>query len=139
MSYPTPSHSLYSIQYPVGIFLSPLLPLLLAHKPANEATGTLDTALDGTGRGLAALRNRAGHVVGRAGRVLAVVALALALDAVHALARGHVADGLREAALADLAGHEVVDAVLQGVDLLDAGDLGLVEVFCYGNQMPAAL
>jgi hypothetical protein len=36
---------------------------------------------------------------------------------------------LEETALADLAGGEVVDAVLEGVDLLDAGYFALVEVF----------
>lgn len=34
--------------------------------------------------------------------------------------------------MANLAGGEVVDAILKGVDLVDAGDFGLVEVFCRG-------
>lgn len=32
--------------------------------------------------------------------------------------------------MADLAGGEVVDAVLKGVDLVDTGDFTLVEVLC---------
>ena len=59
--------------------------------------------------------------------------LALTLDAVEALARGHVADGLGDAALAYLAGDEIVDAVLEGVDLGDAGYFCFVEVFWEGR------
>ena len=32
--------------------------------------------------------------------------------------------------MTNLAGGEVVDAILEGVDLVDAGDFGLVEVLC---------
>jgi len=37
---------------------------------------------------------------------------------------------LKETALAELAADGGVDAVLELVDWLDAGDLGLVELFC---------
>lgn len=43
-----------------------------------------------------------------------------------------IPDRLRQPALADLAGDEVVDVVLELVDLLDAGDFALVEfAFAY--------
>jgi hypothetical protein len=37
---------------------------------------------------------------------------------------------LKQAAFANLASDEVVDAVLECIDLFDASDLGLVEVLC---------
>lgn len=48
---------------------------------------------------------------------VSVLVLAAALSAVDALLGQRVADGLREAALADLPGDEAVDAVLEIVDL----------------------
>lgn len=61
--------------------------------------------------------------------VAAIVALALSLGSVDALLGRQVADGLQKTALADLATGEVVHAILEVVDLLDASDFGLVEVF----------
>lgn len=61
--------------------------------------------------------------------VATIVALALSLGSVDALLGRQVADGLQKTALADLATGEVVDAILEVVDLLDASDFGLVEVF----------
>ena len=60
---------------------------------------------------------------------VAMFVLSAALSAVDALFRECVADGLRKAALTNLAGDEVVDAVLEVVDLGDACHLGFVEVF----------
>jgi hypothetical protein len=111
-----------------------LLLLAAAKHAADVASSTLDALGGLAGDGLAAVGDaRAGAVHGAgagdsAGDVAAFVVLALALSAVDALLGGHVADGLEEAALTDLAGDEVVDAVLEVVDLIDAGDLGLVEV-----------
>jgi hypothetical protein len=61
--------------------------------------------------------------------VAAIIVLALSLGSVDAFLGSKVADGLEEAALADLAGGEVVNAILESVYLFDACDFGLVEVF----------
>ena len=110
--------------------------LLLVSSPQTQhAAGALQAVLRGTSNllsslcrttddGIAALGKRAGLLR----YVATLVVLALALGAVDALLGGHVADGLGEAALPELAGDEVVHAVLESIDLLDAGDLGLVEV-----------
>ena len=110
--------------------------LLVSSPQSQQAAGTLQAARGGTGDLLSSLRRTTNDCVtalgkraGLFGRVATFVVLALALGAVDALPGGHVADGLGEATLPDLAGDEVVDAVLKGIDLLDAGDLGLVEVF----------
>lgn len=58
------------------------------------------------------------------------VVFAATLSAVDALLGESVADALQGAALAELAGDEVVDAILGLVDGLDAGDFGLVEGVC---------
>jgi hypothetical protein len=55
--------------------------------------------------------------------------LATAFSAVDSLLGDRVAERLREPALAHLPAHEAVDAVLSCVDLLVAGEFGLVEVF----------
>jgi hypothetical protein len=60
---------------------------------------------------------------------LSLIIFAAAFGAVDAFLRDCVAEGLCEAALADLPGDEAVDAVLELVDLGDAGDFGFVEVF----------
>jgi hypothetical protein len=59
----------------------------------------------------------------------------LTFGAVGTLLGGEVADGLEQATLAKLTGSEAVDAVLDLVDLVDTGDLGLVEVFCSGSAL----
>lgn len=114
-----------------------LLLLGLASTAAKQATDEAASALDAlsglAGNGLAALSHTAARLVQRTragnsgGHVAALVILALALGAVDALLGDHIANGLEETALADLAGSEVVHAVLESVDLLDAGDLALVE------------
>ena len=58
------------------------------------------------------------------------VVFAATLGAVDAFLGESVSDALQSAALAQLAGDEVVDAVLGFVDGLDAGDFGLVEGVC---------
>lgn len=52
------------------------------------------------------------------------------LGTVDAFLARHVADRLQQTALANLAGDEAVHAVLQGIDLFDAGDFGFVESAC---------
>lgn len=71
---------------------------------------------------------QARHLGQARGQDAALLVLAAALSAVEAFLGEQVADGLEEATLADLAGNGVVDAVLQRVNLLDARDLGLVEL-----------
>jgi hypothetical protein len=61
---------------------------------------------------------------------LARLIFATAFGAVDAFLGDCVTEGLSEAAFADLARYEAVDAVLEVVDLFDAGDFRLVEVFC---------
>lgn len=61
--------------------------------------------------------------------VATIVIFALSLGSVEAFLGSQVADGLEKTALANLARGQVVDAVLEGVYLLDASDLGLVEIF----------
>ena len=61
---------------------------------------------------------------------LSVLILSAALSAVDALLAQRVADRLQQAALADLPGDEAVDAVLELVDLRDAGYFGFIEVLC---------
>lgn len=114
----------------------PSLVLLLAAQPQHAARA-LQSALHAASNLLPAGRDAADNSIpalsdrsGRGGDVAALVVAALALGAVDALLGRHIADGLGEAALADLTGDEVVDAVLEGVDLLYACDFGLVEVFC---------
>lgn len=110
-----------------------LLLLAAAKEAADVAASALDAVGSRAGDGLAAVGDATGGGVDGAGArdggrdVAALVVLALTLGAVDALLGGEVADGLKEAALADLAGCEVVDAVLEGVDLFDAGHLGLAE------------
>ena len=60
-------------------------------------------------------------------KVAPLVVLALALSTVDSLLRKRVTDRLEQPALTDLACQRVVYAVLESVDLLDTGDLGLVE------------
>jgi len=61
---------------------------------------------------------------------VALVVLAAAFGTVDALFGDGITEGLCEPSLADLAADEVVYAVLEVVDLVDACDLGLVELFC---------
>ena len=75
------------------------------------------------------LAEEAARDLGQASRqVASVVVLALALCTVGSLLRDEIANGLEQATLANLAGDEVVDAVLQVIDLLDTGDLGLAKL-----------
>lgn len=113
-----------------------LLGLLVAaaEHASNVAAGTLDAVSGTVGDALGAVSNTGDGAVHSTsagdvgGGVTTAVVLALAFGAVDALLGGEVADGLEKTALADLTGGEVVDAVLEGVDLLDAGDLCLVKV-----------
>lgn len=61
-----------------------------------------------------------------------ILVLAAALRTVDPFLRHGVAERLRDAALAHGAADQPVDAVLQVVDLGDAGDFGFVEVFWEG-------
>lgn len=118
------------------IFIPPLTPpkpKQPAHTPDPRRRRASDhaPALGGaTDHGIARL---GGGGPGALGDVAAPVVAALALGPVGALGRRHVADGLGQAALPELAGREVVDAVLERVDLLVAGYLGPVEVFWDGE------
>lgn len=56
-----------------------------------------------------------------------VIVLSLSLGSIDGLLGSHVADGLQKASLPDLAGREVVHAVLEVVDLLDTRDLCLAK------------
>lgn len=86
--------------------------LFLSTSKSSKYRDALDATLDTS--------QSAGYAIGH---VPALVVLALALGTVHALLRCEVTDGLQKTALADLAGDEAVDAILQGIDLLDACDL----------------
>lgn len=127
-------HTYCTCSSPLLLLLALLL-LAAAEQAANGTASALGAVARHAGGALCTVsdaRDAAVHGAGAGdvrGRVAAVLALALALGAVGALLGGEVADGLQEAALADLPADEVVDAVLEGVDLLDARDLGLVEVF----------
>ena len=61
---------------------------------------------------------------------VSLVVLAAALSTIDTLFGDGITQGLCESSLADLAADEVVYAVLEVVDLVDACDLGLVELFC---------
>lgn len=114
-----------------------LLRIGLSSAAAKQATDEAASALDAVGglagNGLAALSDTAARLVQRtrardgSGHVAALVVLALALGAVDTLLGNHIANGLEETALTDLAGGEVVHAILESVDLLDTGDLALIE------------
>jgi len=133
-----------SLSRPLSIPSLLLTTLLLpTPHPAQVSSGTLNTSRNTLARTLDASRNTtrtALHAVRSALSVsaqrsrtldrVAVLVLAAALGAVDAFLREGVADGLCEAAFADLARDEAVYAVLEVVDLVDAGDFGLVEVFC---------
>lgn len=120
---------------PVHTSLLLLLCLLLlasSKGTAEEPSSALDAASGAVRDGLATIGDGGGSVAdglgpgdGR-GHVAAVIVLALALGAVDALLRGEVRHGLQESPLAELGCGEVVHSVLEGVDLLDARDLGLV-------------
>jgi hypothetical protein len=56
-----------------------------------------------------------------------MLVLASPLHTIDAFLAGKIADGLQEAALANLAGYESVNVVLDLIDLVDAGDFGLVQ------------
>jgi len=64
------------------------------------------------------------------------VILAAPLSTVDALFGDGITEGLCKSSFADLSADEVVYAVLEVVDLVDACDLGLVELFC-GEEMLA--
>lgn len=102
------------------------LSLLPTPKPTNITTSALRTVgeLSRTSR-----RGAHGSISVPAGRtaVRALVILSTAFGPVDTLFRGHVSDGLGEAAFAYLAADEVVDAVLEVVDLAYACDFGFVE------------
>ena len=73
-----------------------------------------------------------GVVVDDMWTVAYVLVLAAALSAVDALLGEGVADALQGTAFAELAANEVVDAILEVVDLVDACDFCFVEFFCRG-------
>lgn len=113
----------------MGVNEAPLL--LPTTKQSTDVTPSRLAAVDEAPSNLlAALSERVDNTPRGAGCIAPAVILALALGAVDALLGDCVADGLQQAVLAKLAGDEVVDAVLELVDLLDAGDLGLVEGVC---------
>jgi len=62
-----------------------------------------------------------------------LVVLALSLTASEDLLAGEVAHTFEQAALAELPRYAFVYAILDGIDVLVAGDLGLVEVVWVGN------
>jgi hypothetical protein len=105
----------------------------------HSATGTAGTAGGGVGRvsddAVGALRCYVSTLKYRFGAWAGVgiayrVVLAATLSAVDTLLGESVSDALQSAALAELAGDEVVDTVLGLVDGLDASDFGLVESVC---------
>lgn len=58
---------------------------------------------------------------------MTLIILSPALGPVDTFLADQVSSGLCEASLADLVAHEIVDAVLELVDWLDAGYFGLAE------------
>lgn len=114
----------------MGVNEAPLL-LPTTKQPTDITPSRLSAVDEPTADLLAPLSERVDYTPRGARRVAPAVVLALALSAVDALLGDGVADGLQQAVLAKLAGDEVVDAVLERVDLLDAGDLGLVEGVCW--------
>lgn len=115
-----------------SLLLMPLLLLASSKGTTEEPSSALDAVSGAAHDGLAAVGHGGGGVTGSLGpgdgrgHVAAVLVFALALGAVDALLGREVRHGLQEASLADLGGGDVVHAVLEGVDLLDARDLGLV-------------
>ena len=101
----------------------------------GTARSSIASALCTTGDSLSGTFRAAHGRVRNAAAVGAAVVFAAALCAVNALLAESVADGLQQATFADLAGGEVVDAVLEVVDLVDAGDFGLVEAVCPSRQL----
>jgi hypothetical protein len=111
--------------------------LLLATSEPHHAANIPQATLHRTTSLLATLRYtshnsvaRRGHGSARLRDVPSFVVLATTLGSVHSLTRCKVSDGLTKTALSNLAGNEVVDAVLEGIDLLDTRDFGLVERVC---------
>jgi hypothetical protein len=115
-----------------------LLRLIASEHTANEVARALDAISSLVSNGLAAVCDSTDGTVGCLGagkvgrRVAALVVLALALGAVETLLGGKVADWLKESALTNLPGGQVVHAILQSVDLVNASDLCLVEVLYTG-------
>ena len=109
-----------------------MLPLTSSKGASQIAPCTFHTRSCRAGHVLAALCGARDGVGGPGRNVAAILVFTLSLSAVGTLLGGNIANGLEEASLADLASHEVVHAILEGVDLLDASDFGLVEIFCYG-------
>lgn len=113
---------------------------LLLPPKAEHTTNTVRTTLGST-RSLLSTSSQAannsvascGHRASRLGNVATLIIPTAALSTVDSLAGKKVSDGLAETALANLAGNEVVDAVLERVDLLDARHLRLVEGVCGGS------
>lgn len=125
----TPSNTPFLCPDPLDLFL-----LLLAtagpKQPTDIPARSLPTIHQPAAHLLAALSKGIDHRARRPADVATVFVLALPLGAVDALLGYGVPDGLEQAALADLAGHEVVHAVLEIVDGLDARDFGLAESIC---------
>lgn len=96
-------------------------------QPPNHSTGTLSSIQNPTTNRLSTLSDRVDNRTRRATHIVSVVVFALALGAVDAFLGEGVAHGCEQTILADLAGNETVDAVLKGIDLLDACYFGLVE------------
>lgn len=113
-------------------FLFVLITTATKTKSTTNALGTAGhTTRHTAADGLSAVNDtRRGVAHGLlSGNVASIITLPSPLGSSGALLGGEVADGLRETALAELSGREVVDAVLQLVDLVDASDFRLVEVF----------
>lgn len=110
------------------LFLLLLAPT--AKKPADVPPGRLAAVDEPPADLFAARGERVHHGAGRPPYVAAVLVLALPLGAVDPFLGEGVAHGLEQPALAELAGREVVHAVLELVDRLDARDFGLGEGVC---------
>lgn len=62
-----------------------------------------------------------------------LIILSAALGTVDTLLGNGVADGLAEAAFAELTANGLVDAVLELVHAFDVGDFGVVKLLCRSN------
>jgi hypothetical protein len=110
---------------------SPLLLRLFILLPTPHTAKISTSALRTTGHTAASTLHATHRTVTVATkRSATLIVLSTSLGPVDTFLGCHVADGLEEAALADLAADEIVDAVLELVDLIDAGNFGLVELFC---------
>lgn len=96
-------------------------------QPSNRSSSTLPSIQNTTSDRLPSLSNGVDDRARRATHVVPLVIFTLALGAVDAFFGKGVAHGCEHTILTDLAGNETVDAILEGIDLLDACYFGLVE------------